>query len=59
MKASILVTVLFLSGCNPNQHVWDALNACKGHFDEECTLVAIPVSRGDELEIIYHGWAAE
>lgn len=48
-----LFTAIFvmtmLTGCNPNQHVWDEIESCKNRFKEDCTLIAVPVSKGNKL----------
>ena len=53
---AVLLSVLLCVGCTPNQHVWDEIELCKERFKEDCTLVVIPSSKGEEIEALYKQW---
>lgn len=57
MKALLIIAIAFLiSACNPNQDVWDEIAGCKKLFKEECTVIVVPVSKGEEVSALYKKW---
>lgn len=57
--ASCILIVLLSVGCKSNQHVWDELERCSEMFNEDCTLVTIPVSKEDEVRDTITKWKEE
>jgi hypothetical protein len=60
IKFALCILIVSLCvGCSSNQHLWDELERCSKMFNEDCTLVTIPVSKEDQMRDTVTKWKEE
>jgi hypothetical protein len=57
-KAPVLLLAILVSGCG-QEHLRAELDRCEGMWGEQCSLIAMPNSRFEQINDVAKGWAGD